>query len=288
MYMANRASDFFPEAAFAVAHCNFALRGEESDGDEAFVREWCSGHGIKCFVKRFDTKGLASLKGISIEMAARELRYAWFAELCEEHSFSAVAVAHNANDNAETLILNLLRGTGSRGLRGMEQQERIRRPLLSIGRDEIWLWMTQHGCSWREDRTNAESSYKRNRIRNEIFPQFAQINPSFIRTLNEDMRRFAQADNIAEDYFQSVRGGVCGEDGAISVTELLAVKHWEYVLWRLLEPYNFSGPTFDKLVDLLHRYEENPLGTVTLGGKSFESADYILKASGKKLRVIPR
>ena len=107
---------------FAVAHCNFGLRGAESDADEAFVREQAARHRIPCHVKRFDTEAFASAEGISIEMAARRLRYHWFGQLCREHGYEAVAVAHNANDNAETLILNLLRGTGLRGITGMKAE----------------------------------------------------------------------------------------------------------------------------------------------------------------------
>ena len=109
MYLANRAPELFPGARFGVAHCNFGLRGEESDGDEAFVRAWCGRRGLPFHLKRFDTRAWAAEHGQSIEMAARELRYAWFDELCREHGYEAVAVAHNADDNAETLILNLLK-----------------------------------------------------------------------------------------------------------------------------------------------------------------------------------
>ena len=119
MYMLHRAPELFPGASFAVAHCNFRLRGEESDGDEAFVRKACEELGTECLVRRFDTLGYASRNGVSVEMAARELRYAWFGELCRERGFDALATAHNAGDNAETLILNLLRGTGTKGLRGI-------------------------------------------------------------------------------------------------------------------------------------------------------------------------
>ena len=186
---------------FAVAHCNFGLRGAESDADEAFVREQAARHGIPCHVKRFDTEAFASAEGISIEMAARRLRYHWFGQLCREHGYEAVAVAHNANDNAETLILNLLRGTGLRGITGMKAEGflpdpdfgdlPLRRPLLSMTREEIEAFAREKGLSWREDSTNALNGYKRNKIRNLVFPIFATINPSFIQTLNRDMDRFA-------------------------------------------------------------------------------------------------
>ena len=270
MYLANRAPELFPGARFAVAHCNFCLRGAESDGDEAFVRAWCEEHGLPCYVERFDTRGYAAAHGVSIEMAARELRYAWFARLRREHGFTAVAVAHTADDNAETLLLNLLRGTGTRGLRGMGGHDGIVRPLLGTSRAEILDWMTAHGCPWHEDSTNADNAPKRNRIRNEVFPVFAQINPSFVRTLGEDMARFARVDDIAEAWFRSVRDGLTTDGGAIRIPAVLALEHWEYALWRLIEGCGLSGPTFEKLVALLRRYREAPRGTVTIGGKTFE------------------
>ena len=191
---------------FAVAHCNFGLRGAESDADEAFVREQAARYRIPCHVKRFDTEAFASAEGISIEMAARRLRYHWFGQLCREHGYEAVAVAHNANDNAETLILNLLRGTGLRGITGMKAEGflpdpdfgdiPLRRPLLSMTREEIEAFAREKGLSWREDSTNALNGYKRNKIRNLVFPIFATINPSFVQTLNRDMDRFAAELNL--------------------------------------------------------------------------------------------
>ena len=276
MYLANRAPELFPGARFAVAHCNFGLRGAESDGDEAFVRAWCAERGVDCFVERFDTRAFAAEHGLSIEMAARELRYAWFGQLLEEQGFDAVAVAHNADDNAETMILNLLRGTGTRGLRGMGDRDGIVRPLLETTRAEIRGWMEAHGLPWREASTNADNSPKRNSIRNEVFPVFARINPSFVRTLGDDMRRIARVDDIAESYFRSVRDGLTTPDGAIRLAAVLALEHWEYVLWRLVEGYGLSGPTFEKLVALLRRYREEPRGTVTIGGKTFEGTGTVL------------
>ena len=188
---------------FAIAHCNFGLRGEESDTDEAFVKAWADSHGIPCHVQRFETSACAAKEGISIEMAARRLRYHWFGQLCREHGYEGVAVAHNANDNAETLILNLLRGTGVRGLLGMKAEGFIPdpqfadvplyRPLLGMTRADIEAFAAKHGLPWREDRTNALNNYKRNKIRNLVFPVFREINPRFVETLNKDMERFAEA-----------------------------------------------------------------------------------------------
>ena len=188
---------------FAIAHCNFHLRGKESDGDEAFVKAWADANGIPCHVRHFETSAYATEQGISVEMAARRLRYHWFGELCRQHGYSGVAVAHNANDNAETLLLNLLRGTGIRGLLGMKAEGFIPdpefsdipllRPLLGMTRADIEAFAAEHGLSWREDATNALNDFKRNKIRNLVFPVFREINPSFVQTLNRDMERFAEA-----------------------------------------------------------------------------------------------
>ncbi|MCQ2176352.1 MAG: tRNA lysidine(34) synthetase TilS [Bacteroidales bacterium] len=236
MYMANKAPELFPGASFAVAHCNFGLRSEESDGDEQFVREWASKQGMPLFVKRFDTREYAASKHISIEMAARELRYDWFAQLCREQGFDAVSVAHNANDNAETLMLNLLRGTGSKGLRGMSGSSSVNgltilRPLLGTERREISEWMQSKGFGWREDRSNSENVYKRNSIRNEVFPVFGRINPSFLGTLGSDMQHFRDIDDIADDYYR--KSGF--DPGSIDLGLLTRDKHWKYLLFRLTE-----------------------------------------------------
>ena len=204
---------------FAIAHCNFRLRGADSDADEALVRSWAASHGITCHVKHFDTQAFAASEGISIEMAARRLRYHWFGQLCREHGYSGVAVAHNANDNAETLILNLLRGTGLRGLIGMKASGFIPdpdfadipllRPLLGMTRDDIVAFAAENGLSWREDATNALNDYKRNKIRNLVFPIFKEINPSFVKVLNRNMQQFSeQLKNLNPSLDQRVGRGV--------------------------------------------------------------------------------
>ena len=211
-------SKTLPAADYAVAHCNFSLRGEESDGDQALVEARAAELGVRLFVNRFDTEAYAREKGISIEMAARDLRYAWFEELCHEHGFDVLAVAHNANDNAETLMLNLLRGTGLNGLHGMAQVADVAvsdkssdgsegpmlfRPLLEFTRKQIEGYVFAHKVPYRHDSSNFESDYKRNRIRNEVFPVFEKINPSFVRTLNREIGYFAEAGSIVEDWCRS-------------------------------------------------------------------------------------
>ena len=164
------------KADFVLAHCNFHLRGEESDGDEQFVREYAERNGLKLYVKQFDTIDYAKQHGISIEMAARELRYQWFEELRHELNYDFIAVAHHADDQLETFFINLLRGAGIRGLKGMQPVNgHIIRPLLDVSREEIHQYALENGIQWREDHTNAETQFLRNKIRHELLPVIDDI-----------------------------------------------------------------------------------------------------------------
>lgn len=274
---------------FALAHCNFHLRGEESDSDETLVREWAESHGVIFIKKDFDTKEYAASNGVSIEMAARELRYAWFAEVCRERGIAALAVAHNANDNAETMILNMLRGTGVKGMTGMRgssllpgSDARLIRPLLGFTRKDIHEYAVSHGLQWHEDSTNADSAYKRNCIRNEVFPLFERLNPSFLTTLNEDMERFAQVQSVADEYVRSVSAEIARlEDNGLPVIDhqkLTAKKNWEYVLFRLLEPFGFTSSVVADLVSVLKSG-----GTVS--GRTFVAHEYLAVTSAKEISV---
>ena len=288
--MANLFLNSTVRVRFALAHCNFHLRGEESDSDEALVREWAERHGIIFIKKDFDTRGYAASKGISIEMAARELRYGWFADVCRERKFSALAVAHNANDNAETMILNMLRGTGVKGMTGMRfssslpnSKARLIRPLLGFPRKDIHEYSVSHGLRWHEDSTNADSAYKRNCIRNEIFPLFERLNPSFLTTLNDDMDRFSQVQSIADEYVRSVSAEVVRHDSdglpVIDHERLTSKQNWEYVLFRILEPFGFTSSAVADLAAVL-----KSRGTVS--GRKFFASEYVAVSSAEKIQVI--
>ena len=161
---------------FVAAHCNFHLRGHESDGDDWFVRKFAENRGIQCFVKHFETEKYAAKYGISIEMAARDLRYAWFEQLRQQLGYDKIAVAHHADDQAETFFINLLRGAGLNGLKGMKPQNGvIIRPLLWASREQIRKYAVENHIVWREDHTNVESVYLRNRIRNQLLPVFDEL-----------------------------------------------------------------------------------------------------------------
>lgn len=280
---------------FAVAHCNFHLRGEDSDSDEALVAAWCGRNGVRYHKADFDTEQYASSHSVSIEMAARELRYDWFASLCKDNGYYGVAVAHNANDNAETLILNLLRGTGLRGITGMQVETvvpvtrdelsgvRLLRPMLSFSRKQIEEYVAANSLEYHDDRTNAETVYKRNRIRHLVFPVFESLNPSFLTTFAREMNAFSEVQEIADDYFISVRDGVCepaGKDELLRVNavRLCHLKHYKYVLYRLLEAYGFRDRLLEPVVRLLESGK-------TFSGKVFEAPGYELITAGECLIV---
>jgi tRNA(Ile)-lysidine synthetase, N-terminal domain len=211
--------------SLSIAHMNFSLRGEDSDGDELFVRELAKFYGIKCYVKNVDTMAYAKSHAISIEMAARDLRYKWFNQLISEHNIDYLAIAHNANDNAETLILNLVRGTGLRGLCSIKSNDKIIRPMIIFSRDQIEKYNHENNIKSRIDKTNFDSEFSRNRIRNEVIPQLSIINPSVIETLNNDIENFSIAYDIlsnlirdkiskfkvVENYNNLGRVGICKE-----------------------------------------------------------------------------
>ena len=205
----------FGAGSFAIAHCNFHLRGEESDGDEALVTKWAEENGVRMHRVDFDTVSYASENGLSIEMAARELRYRWFGELCQKLGYEAVVVAHHADDNAETLVLNMVRGAGLKGLTGMKAvsslpylschcEERsdvaILRPLLTFTRKQIEGHVFAWKVPYREDSTNSSVEYRRNSIRHEVFPLFERMNPSYVRTLNREMTYLSDVSSIVEEW----------------------------------------------------------------------------------------
>ena len=293
----------FGAGSFAIAHCNFHLRGEESDGDEALVTKWAEENGVCMHRVDFDTVGYASENGLSIEMAARELRYRWFGELCHEHGYEAVVVAHHADDNAETLVLNMVRGAGLKGLTGMKPvsplpylsrhcdehptphcEERsdvaILRPLLTFTRKQIEGHVFAWKVPYREDSTNSSVEYRRNSIRHEVFPLFERMNPSYVRTLNREMTYLSDASSIVDEWCKEHVEHVL-ENGGISIPRLLEIPQWRYLLYYILEPYGFNTSVLESLENLL-------MSDRTISGKRFESAGYVLRTERQSLVVVPK
>lgn len=189
---------------FTALHCNFHLRGAESDRDEAFVRAFCAQHDIPLQVKHFDVEQQCKLTGESVEMAARTLRYAWFAE-----QGGHVCVAHHADDQAETLLLQLIRGTGLRGLAGMAaERDGVWRPFLTFSRDSLLDFLHQRGATFVEDSTNSKTHYRRNWVRHVLLPLLREVNPSMTNTLSETAHHMRQALSVYELGLQAITAQV--------------------------------------------------------------------------------
>ena len=276
----------------AIAHCNFNLRNDESDGDESLVREWAAQWNLKVHVISFDTASYAKAHDMSIEMAARELRYAWFARLCLQHGYSYVAVAHHADDNAETMLLNMTRGTGIKGMTGMKNVSelpcpevsvpaRLARPMLGFTRKQIEGYVLKHKVPFRNDSSNFSVDYRRNRIRHEIFPVMKKLNPSFVSTLNREMAYLEDASGIVDEWCRTVERDIvtqADENIRISIEKLLSHKQWRYLLYHILEPYGFNSATLASIENLL-------LSDRTFSGKRFLSETHELITERKELVV---
>lgn len=269
---------------FAVAHCNFHLRGADSDADADFVADWARRHGIAFYSKDFDTAAYAAEQGISLEMAARELRYGWFADLCRTEGFAGVAVAHQADDRRETFLLNLLRSSGGKGLRGMQERSVIPgtdipllRPLLGMTRQEIETYMRSIGATWREDGSNRDTAIRRNRIRHELLPLLSELNPSYGDALDRAMRHIGSLQDVADTWFESVRPTLLDPtDGSIRIDPLRTVAHRDYVLYALLQPFGVNESVLSDLSAALDSGE-------SLSGKTFPLRNGMLVASANHL-----
>lgn len=298
----------------AVAHVNFKLRGDDSNEDQKFVKNWAAERGIQLFEKEADTIEYAKKRGLSVEMAAREIRYEWFYQIAEKENFKYIAIAHNANDNAETLLLNLARGTGLKGLCAISQKNEIRpgltvaRPLLFAQRSDIEAFAQEFGIAYREDRTNKENEYKRNKIRNQVLPLLKELNPSIIKTLNEDISHFKKSyafekENVARIMSESLKGKITGLDfiglrekyllAAVDLERLFssnaagkedAIKH---ILCSYLGDYGFSYDVAEEIADSaldIYSHKEN-CGKISHTTKVFRSAAAVAALERGGIRI---
>lgn len=233
----------------AVAHCNFGLRGAESDGDEAFVANFCNDHAIAFHSIKFDTTQYASEHGISIEMAARDLRYTWFEELANKLGFEYIAIAHNLNDSVETFFLNLTRGSGIKGLTGISPiNGKIIRPLINASRDQIEEYAKKHGISWRTDATNLTDIYRRNFVRLNILPLFIELNPSFLATMQGNFEVLNGVNKVVDEQVEKATASLLTKNGlsySINIGALVAKTSWEVLLFEMLTKFEFTSGEFD-------------------------------------------
>jgi tRNA(Ile)-lysidine synthase len=252
-----------------VAHCNFALRGKESDGDENFVRELCTKNKLPFFTRKFNTQEYADAQGVSIQMAARTLRYEWFEQVAHENNFTKIAVAHNLNDDVETFFINLTRGTGLQGLSGMSPlQGKIARPLLFAKREEIMSCAKSHHLCYREDSSNSDVKYARNFIRHRILPEFAELNPSFLHSMQQNIGRINSAQQAIDSMANEVKKHCCTEvDGKLHIRiSALPDTQRSFWLYELLQEYNFSGNMVENIAQSLEK----------ISGKTFHSPTHTL------------
>ncbi|MGM0647645.1 MAG: tRNA lysidine(34) synthetase TilS [Bacteroidota bacterium] len=239
------------------AHCNFMLRGKESEQDEQFIREYAQKRRIKCFIKRFDTALYAKNEGISIQMAARQLRFDWFEELLTKENIDLMATAHHQDDQLETFFLNLMRSTGIAGLHGiLPKQGRLIHPMLFASRAKIKEYAQKNQVSYREDSSNKTLKYARNKVRHNILPQFEEIHPNFRYILNSNIRRLRETEKIYRTQVETtLQQMVTTKQGrpAIAIEALKASNAPATYLFEYLAAYQFKFSTVEDIIHSLDR-----------------------------------
>ncbi len=257
-----------------IAHCNFQLRGGESDADEALVNRLARQLDVPFYTTSFDTVTYAKQHGVSIQMAARDLRYGWLETIRASRGYDRIAVAQHQNDHVETLLLNLVRGTGLSGLRGIQPKRgHVIRPLLFLTAAEVVAEVERRGLAYRDDASNFSTKYARNKIRLEVIPKLKELNPALERTMAENMAHFSGAHTVLQQYVAElrnrlfVRQEVEGmKEWHIPIAELAALDPQLFLLYELFKPYGFTEAVLGDLVATLP-------GT---SGKQFFSPSHVL------------
>lgn len=266
-----------------IAHCNFALRGEESDEDEILVQETARRYGIECYNKRFDTTGEMERTGESMEMAARRLRYEWFHQLCEEHGYTVIAIAHHMDDSIETFFINMLRGTGLRGLTGISKQVgRIVRPLMFATRKEILEYAHAKHIVFREDSSNLSTKYLRNKIRLGIIPRMREIMPRFSFLMHRNIERLTEAQHFIDGAIDNIFNDIAETSGdicTIHIDKIADLSSRRFVIYEILNSrFGFKGDTVDNLC------KAADMGNI---GKRFYSRNYVAYIDRNNIIVTP-
>lgn len=263
---------------FGIAHCNFGLRGKESDDDETFVRELASAFNVPFITVRFATAAFSEENRISIQMAARELRYNWFEEMRIQYGYQYIAVAHHQSDATETILLNLVRGTGISGLHGIRPKRiNIIRPLLFLSSEEIKEHVSSNNIQFREDSSNSSVKYARNKIRLNVIPHLRELNPGLDETFASNSRRFEDIEEFLNIHAGSLRRTLfeAGKQGEtyIPIGKLKGLTPLKLLLFELFKPYNFEEPVLD---DLVQAWDGQ-------SGKKFESPTHTLLLDRQRL-----
>jgi len=274
-------SDLFHKAGynFGIAHCNFGLRAEESDEDEAFVKKLAKKYKVPCYTEQFETQVFADKEKISIQMAARQLRYRWFEELRKKEGYAYIATAHQAGDVLETVLLNIVRGTGIAGMNGIRAKTgHLVRPLLFADREDIKEYMAEHQLGWREDSSNESTKYQRNYLRHEVVPLLKTLNPNIEHTLQTSVQRTGAAERVFRNYIDNLKTRVWEEDKeAIYIKEnLLPEADRAALLYELLIDCNFSFADVKSIV------------ATEVTGKIIESPTHVLAKDRERLTLTPK
>ncbi|MFW6222153.1 MAG: tRNA lysidine(34) synthetase TilS [Bacteroidota bacterium] len=239
-----------------IAHCNFQLRGEESDQDELFVQQLAAHYGFPYYKILFDTRTYAREHDISIQMAARELRYDWFEHIRSENNYDYIAIGHNSDDVAETFFINITRGTGIRGISGIKPVERhIIRPVLFASREQVLNHCQQNNIQYREDSSNSSVQYVRNKIRHQIIPLFEELNPGFKSTMKENIRHFADVEEVFLSSVNKIKKElVTFQQGnaTISIPRLRQLSPIQLYAFELLKDFGFTRDHVNILLEILN------------------------------------
>ncbi|WP_019987036.1 tRNA lysidine(34) synthetase TilS [Rudanella lutea] len=277
-------TDLMVRAGFAVgiAHVNFGLRGADSDADEAFVTQLAVGYNRPCHTIRFDTTSVARERGLSVQVAARQLRYDWFEAVAREHGYTWIATAHHQNDVLETLLLNLVRGTGLAGLRSIPiRQGRIVRPLWFASREEVRVYAQERGLPWREDVSNMSDKYARNRLRHQVVPVLEAINPHLITTFGRTVERLRAAESLLNETLAASWQACARESSGmwtIDLEWLRAQSEWAFRLSEWLKPFGFPYGQVQEVVRVVEAGQK---------GQVFRSATHGLWHDRAGLMVAP-
>jgi tRNA(Ile)-lysidine synthase len=264
----------------SIAHCNFQLRNEESDADAEFVKNQCRQLQLPIHIQKFDTNQFAKDYKLSIQLAARKLRYDWFSELLDQFSYDYLLTAHHLDDSLETFLINLTRGSGLDGLTGIpEQNEKIIRPLLVFSRHEIEEYTNQNKIQWREDSSNASDKYLRNKLRHDVVPILKELNPSFMISFHNTLKNLQQTQSLVDDASKIIYRKVVEDfenQKKINLQKLLQLPNFKAYLYQWLQPLGFTA--WDDIYDLVH----------ASSGKQIFSNDYILLKDRTELIVFPK
>ena len=237
----------------AVLHCNFSLRNLESDGDEEFVKYYCESKKIPLFVQKFDTKQFAEDAKLSIQVAARKLRYDWFYEQLADENFDYILTAHHLDDSLETFLINLTRGTGLEGLTGIPaQNDKIIRPFLPFSRVEIEKYIQENNLQWREDSSNASDKYFRNKVRHAIVPVLKELNPNLLSSFQNTLENLQQTQSLVEDASKLVFQIVVQEEAnqlKFNLIELMKLPNYAAYLYQWLKDFGFTA--WEDIYDLV-------------------------------------